>query len=96
MHRISEATLGFKPLEASDRELARYGLPPLPDPGRHPRLRAKWDRILARPLHIIAPELEPVRAFARNGPGTWPPRQLVIFGLAPAFGAGGAGVQSRI
>jgi Peptidase A4 family len=49
---------GFKPLEATDRELALYGFPDRPDATLHPRLRAKWDRVMGRPHRVIVPTLE--------------------------------------
>lgn len=48
----------FDPRKASERELMIHGLPRRPDRETHPRLAAKWDRIVAQQrFHYIEPEL---------------------------------------
>src|SRR5207249_6145454 len=46
---------GFHALDAEDRELLRYGLPPSPDQKTHPLHYERWLRALGRPLHHITP-----------------------------------------
>jgi Peptidase A4 family len=47
---------GFDVSKASNTELVQNGLPPRPDKTTSPKLRAKWERIMSRPLKYIKPE----------------------------------------
>jgi hypothetical protein len=40
---------GFRPLSASDAELAKYGFPPRPDPQKTPALYEQWRRMVSVP-----------------------------------------------
>jgi hypothetical protein len=48
----------FRALKATNAQIARYGFPRRPDGRFHPRLRAQWERVMARPFRVITPELE--------------------------------------
>lgn len=48
---------GFSALSASERELARYGLPPRPDGEKHRDLAALWESFAARDLRFVRPRL---------------------------------------
>jgi hypothetical protein len=48
---------GFNPMQATSRDLARYGFPRRPDPKKEPRLAASWDKAMRRPFEVIKPEL---------------------------------------
>jgi hypothetical protein len=49
---------GMRLTDASPAELARHGLPPLPDPNKHPALHAFWRKDFDRELHFIVPEFK--------------------------------------
>jgi hypothetical protein len=51
---------GFSPLSASERELARYGLPPRPDGDKHRGLASLWDEFAGRDLRFVRPRLVPL------------------------------------
>jgi len=58
---------GFDPLKASKRELRLHGYPPRPDAKKQPELHALWERTLAQPIEMIAPEFS-FRTQRRHGP----------------------------
>jgi hypothetical protein len=49
---------GMRLTDASPAELARHGIPPLPDPDKHPALHAFWLKDFDRELHFIVPEFK--------------------------------------
>ena len=49
---------GMRLTDASPAELARHGLPPLPDPNKHPALHAFWLKDFDRKLQFIVPEFK--------------------------------------
>jgi hypothetical protein len=50
--------LGFNPLTATNAELMKYGLPARPDKTALPKHSAVWERIMSRPLHVVAPKYQ--------------------------------------
>ena len=50
---------GFNPLTAKPEDLARYGIPPKPDPVRQPRLTRFWAEMYSPPLVFIGPSFLP-------------------------------------
>jgi hypothetical protein len=57
----------FDPYKASERELMVHGLPQRPNRESHPRLAAKWERIVAQHrFHYIAPEIKVIPSLRRN------------------------------
>jgi hypothetical protein len=57
---------GFSALAASERELARFGLPPRPDGDKHRGLAALWDTFAARDLRFVRPPLRPLEERPRS------------------------------
>jgi hypothetical protein len=57
----------FDPCRASERELMVHGLPQRPNRETHPRLAAKWDRIVAQQrFEYIVPELKVIPKMHRH------------------------------
>lgn len=49
---------GFNNLKATNTDLLKYGLPVRPDKTNNPRLRAKWERAMSRPLKFVPPTVK--------------------------------------
>jgi hypothetical protein len=49
---------GFNPLQASNKDLFRYGYPPRPNKETNPLYYAKWEKHLSRPIRFIKPTLK--------------------------------------
>jgi len=54
---------GFNALEASEDELARYGLPPRPDANQHPTAFAHWSKMMAAGQIHITPVMRPTNIY---------------------------------
>jgi hypothetical protein len=59
----------FSPLTATDAQLAHHGFPRRPNAETHPRLRSKWDRVMARRPRVIVPEFELISRFRTRPSG---------------------------
>src|SRR5206468_8059103 len=55
VHFFPRPPEGFNPLTARPEELARYGIPPKPDPDQQPALTRFWIEMYSRPLVFVAP-----------------------------------------
>ena len=59
---------GFDPLRASQEDLARYGLPPRPDPLAQPLLYRAFATVFSPPLDFVAPGIEDVEFIGEQVP----------------------------
>ena len=55
VHFFPQPPEGFNPLTARPEDLARYGIPPKPDPDQHPVLTRFWTKMYSLPLVFVAP-----------------------------------------
>jgi len=55
VHFFPQPPEGFNPLTARPEDLARYGIPPKPDPDQQPALTRFWTEMYSLPLVFVAP-----------------------------------------
>jgi hypothetical protein len=60
---IEAPPAGFRPLEATDSELAYYGFAPRPDQSSQPKAYATWAKAMNHSQNRVTPVLEPVINF---------------------------------
>jgi hypothetical protein len=77
---------GFKPVEATERELWKHGFPARPDVRIHPELHGLWKQMMSQPITLIQPQFDVVPGWYRDHrQAVDPPR------VAPTGGDGWCG-----
>jgi hypothetical protein len=98
IHMFPEPPVGFKPLTASDEELAAYGFPPRPDKTEDPHGYEVWARVMSIPAKRWYGELKPSKAHSTlaNRALSRPPAQVLESSATPANEPNWSGVLNTI